>query len=128
MEIKRERGAAILAAGHKIQDICKAENVGKTLVYKVNTLVTNGRDLNRKSGSGRPANMEQKGVIVATVKETPTAFCSMVAKAALGTSKTTVWRAVRDTDLKFMFLGAVSCIFLYNSKNDHLVPKLVRGS
>ncbi|QQP55193.1 Uncharacterized protein FKW44_008307, partial [Caligus rogercresseyi] len=67
MEIKRERVAALLAAGHKVQDICKAENVGKTLVYKVNTLVKNGRDLNRKSGSGRPANMEQKAAIVATV-------------------------------------------------------------
>ncbi|QQP41676.1 Uncharacterized protein FKW44_005044 [Caligus rogercresseyi] len=67
MEIKRERVAALLAAGHKVQDICKADNVGKTLVYKVNTLVKNGRDLNRKSGSGRPANMEQKAAIVATV-------------------------------------------------------------
>ncbi|QQP53792.1 Hypothetical protein FKW44_006395, partial [Caligus rogercresseyi] len=81
MEIKGERVASLLAAGHKVQDICKAENVGKTLVYKVNTLVKNGSDHNSKSGSGQPANMEQKAAIVATVKETTTASCYMVAKS-----------------------------------------------
>lgn len=116
MEVQRERIAALLATGIPVAEICEAEKLGKTLVYKVRGLVKAGEGLGRKPGSGRPANLDKKAEILEELAISPTSSCAMVAKA-LETSKTSVWRAVREADLK-----------LYVPRRRQLLSKVTKAS